>query len=81
MKLVTCPHCGADRIGPVSDAAPRGRAVVMSRFNSGGAFPVILKCHRCTNAIKLDPVRFNGLPEMTDEQVSRLAPSLQPAVD
>jgi hypothetical protein len=81
MKLITCPRCKEKLIGPKSDRWPRGGPVIMSRWVGRSNFPVVLKCHRCTGAVKLTVVDFNRLPSMTPEQVRELAPSAQGAVD
>lgn len=54
---------------------------MMNRFVGNSDYPVILKCHRCTNVVKITAVAFNGLPEMTAAQRKKFAPSAQLAVD
>ena len=62
MKLIPCAHCGARNIGPKSDKYPNGMPVVFGRW-TGGAGKIVVKCHRCTNSMKIGPVDFNRLPE------------------
>lgn len=81
MKLIRCPHCGAEKIGPKSERWPDGGPVVMARWVGTAEFPLTLKCHRCTNVVRLRAPDFNRLPEMSETEVERFAPSAQLAVD
>jgi len=67
MKLILCPRCGREAVGPKSERYPNGAPVVFGRF-TGGPAPIVVKCFRCTGSFKLDALAFNGLPEVTDEQ-------------
>lgn len=81
MKLIVCPDCKNRLIGPASERWPRGGPTMMGRWTGSSNYPVIFKCHRCTGAFKLSAVDFNGLPEMSADDVRELAPSAQHAVD
>ena len=79
MKLVTCTNCGQRLIGPKTEKHPNGAPVIFGRFTGGGG-PVIVKCHRCTNSMKLTAGAFNRLPELTPLQVKELGLYSQHAV-
>lgn len=79
MKLVSCSNCGARKIGPKSAAHPNGIPVVFGKW-TGRSGPIIVKCHRCTNAMKLTAVDFNRLPVVTAEELKDLGLSAQLAV-
>lgn len=70
MKLITCAACGSETIGPKTDKFPYGMPLVM-RFFSGKQYPILTKCRRCGEPIRITPVQFNGLPDMTDEQIEK----------
>ena len=42
--------------------------------------PIVVKCHRCTNSMKLSAVDFNRLPVLTVEEAKDLGLSSQLAV-
>lgn len=71
MKLIKCSHCGADKIGPKTEKWPNGSPVAFAKW-TGQAYPLILKCGRCTNAIRISAVQFNGLPSLTDHEKDAL---------
>lgn len=79
MKLIACTNCGARKIGPKNAQHPNGIPVVFGKW-TGRAHPLIVKCHRCTNAMKLTAVDFNRLPEATPEELKDLGLSSQLAV-
>jgi len=64
VKLIVCPHCKAKAIGPPTEDHPQGGPVLMGRWIGSSDHPVVFKCHRCTNAIRLRAIDFNGLPEI-----------------
>ena len=68
MKLIPCPKCGREVLGPKSPGYPNGAPVAFGRF-TGGRDPIIVKCFRCTRSFKLDALTFNGLPDMSADQV------------
>lgn len=71
MKLIPCPTCGREAVGPKSDAFPNGAPVAFGRF-TGGHSPIVVKCFRCMRAFKLDVLTYNGLPELQADQVKDL---------
>lgn len=71
MKLIPCPRCGREAVGPVTSGYPGGAPVVFGRFTGGGA-PIVVKCHRCTMSFKLDELMFARIPEMTKQQMKEL---------
>lgn len=70
MKLIACPECKSETIGPKTEKFPHGMPYVIRRWTSKG-YPLITKCRRCFAPIKLTAVDFNGLPEMSDEQKTK----------
>ena len=70
MKLITCPHCGADEIGPKTEEYPSGRAYILYRW-TGKQYPLQTKCGRCTGVVRMTAVDFNGLPALTPEQLEK----------
>jgi len=78
LKLISCTKCGARRIGPKNDKHPKGAPVVMAFFSSPGA--IVMKCHRCTHAMKLTAVEFHRLPVLTAGELEDLGFSSQLAV-
>jgi hypothetical protein len=79
MKLITCTHCGARKIGPSSGQQLHGAPVVMGRW-TGKSHPMVVKCHRCTNSMKLTSLDFNRLPELTSGELEELGFNAQLAV-
>ena len=79
MKLITCSKCGQRKIGPKNAQHPHGAPVLFGRWTGRGA-PIIVKCHRCTNSMKLTAVDFNRLPAATPEELEALGYSPQLAV-
>lgn len=71
MKLIPCPRCGREAVGPRSEAYPGGAPVAFGRF-TGGQTPIVVKCFRCTGSFKLDVMTFNRLPEVSADQKSDL---------
>lgn len=71
MKLIPCPKCGREALGPKSEQYPHGAPVVFGRF-TGGRDPIIVKCFRCTGSFKLDALTFNGLPPVSADQMRDL---------
>lgn len=71
MKLISCTNCGAKKIGPKNDKHPNGAPVVCGRF-TGGKFPMVVKCHRCTNAMKFGVLDFARLPELSAQELKGL---------
>lgn len=79
MKIISCSHCGARKIGPKSGQFPNGVPVVFGRW-TGRSNAIVVKCHRCTNAMKLTAVDFNRLPVATPEELKEFGLSPQLAV-
>jgi hypothetical protein len=73
MKLITCPKCNTEAIGPKSDKWPHGMPYIIYRW-TGKQYPLITKCRRCSEPIKMTPKEFNGLPDMTPEQIEKYVP-------
>lgn len=71
MKLIPCPRCEREAVGPKTEAFPGGAPVVFGRF-TGGRAPIVVKCFRCTGSFKVDAMTFNGLPEMTKDQAKEM---------
>ncbi len=72
MKLIPCPHCAREALGPKSPAYPDGAPVVFGRY-TGGAHPIVVKCFRCKSSWKLDARTYASLPEMSADEVKELA--------
>lgn len=70
MKLITCPSCGAEAIGPATEKYPRGMPYVVRKWTSK-QYPLTTKCRRCFAPIRLTAVQFNGLPDMPEEQQAK----------
>jgi len=71
MKVIPCPRCRREAVGPKSDQFPNGVPVVFGRF-TGGRNPIIVKCFRCTVSFKVDALTYNQLPTATQEQIQKL---------
>lgn len=71
MKVIICPTCRREAIGPPNDRFPVGVPVVMGRF-TGGQFPVVVHCDRCKRSFHVDALAFNALPQITPKQVEDL---------
>jgi len=70
MKLISCPSCKSETIGPINEKYPQGMPYVVRRW-TGRQYPLITKCRRCFQPIKMTVVEFNGLPAMTDDQIEK----------
>jgi hypothetical protein len=83
VKLIICQSCGSETIGPKTDKYLHGMPYVIRKW-TGKQYPLITKCRRCFQPIKMTAVEFNGLPEMTDEQIEKYdverSPAPQPKV-
>jgi hypothetical protein len=70
MKLIVCPSCGAEAIGPVTERFPRGTPYIVRKWTSK-QYPLITKCRRCFQPIRMTAIEFNRLPDMTEEQIQK----------
>jgi hypothetical protein len=70
-KVIPCPRCRREAVGPKTDQFPGGVPVVFGRF-TGGRNPIVVKCYRCTGSFKVDALMFNSIPEATETQMRNL---------
>lgn len=71
MKVIPCPKCGREAIGPKRPEFPDGAPVVFGRW-SGGGDQIVVKCFRCTGSFKLDVLQFNRLPEASADELKSM---------
>lgn len=71
MKLIPCPSCSREAVGPATAQYPAGVPVVFGRY-TGGPSPIVVKCFRCMRSFKLDAQAYARLPEMTADQMRNL---------
>lgn len=71
MKLICCPHCKSDKIGPAHGLRVGSSPVMMGKWLGTSEFPVVFKCYHCTNVVRITAPEFHRLPEMTEAEVAR----------
>lgn len=67
MKEIPCAYCGQAALGPPTPANPRGEPIQFGRYTGNGGRPIVLKCHRCGRAFKLNALMFNSLPTLRED--------------
>lgn len=68
MKLIPCPTCKREALGPPSPKMPEGEPVAFGRF-TGGESPIMVKCFRCGGSFRLGALDFNALPEAEPDRL------------
>jgi hypothetical protein len=63
MKEIPCHRCGREALGPPTPANPGGEPIRFSRF-TGENRPIVFKCYRCGDSLKVDALAFHSLPDV-----------------